>query len=236
MTAIDGTGEGNPSLTISTTPSVVVDNAASAGVTITGAWTASTGLPGYYGSNYLQDGNTGGTGGKSVRFTPTLPFAGRYDVYLRWVADSIRASNVRVEVNSTAGTTFTKVNQRVNGGTWVKLGAFDFAAGTSGDVLLRNDGANGFVSADAVQFVLNEQPLPGYTQTTFSDEFEGTSFDAAAWSVYDNRPNNLVSGGSFGLPPQQTARTGMKGAFIPRSSCSDSATTSRCFRLAEVMA
>ena len=199
VTAVDGTGEGNPSLTISSAPSVVVDNAASIGVTISGIWTASTGLPGFYGSNYLQDGNTGGAGGKSVRFTPTLPFAGRYDVYLRWVADSIRASNVRVDVNSTAGAAFTKVNQQLNGGAWVKLGAFDFATGTAGNVLLRNDGADGFVSADAVQFVLNEQPLPGYTQTTFADEFDGTAFNAVTWSVFDYRPNNLVSGGQLRL-------------------------------------
>ena len=106
---------------------------------------------------------------------------------------------MRVEVNSTAGTTFLKVNQQANGGAWVKLGAFDFTAGTSGNVLLRNDGANGWVVADAVQFVLNEQPLPGYTQVTFADEFDGTAYDAATWSVYASRPNNLVSGGQLHL-------------------------------------
>ncbi len=199
VTAIDGTGEGTPSLTISTTPAIVVDNAAASGVTITGVWTASSGVAGFYGSNYLLDGNTGGTGGKSVRFTPTLPLAGRYDVYLRWTADPNRASNMRVEVNSTAGTAFLKVNQQANGGAWVKLGAFDFAAGASGHVRLRNDGANGWVVADAVQLVLNEQPLPGYTQGTFADEFDGMAYDAAAWSVYDSRPNNFVSGGQLHL-------------------------------------
>jgi autotransporter-associated beta strand protein len=199
LTAIDGTGEGVASPTVSTTPSIVLDNTAATGVTISAGWTASTGLAGYFGSNYLQDGNTGGTGGKSVRFRPTLPLAGRYDVYMWWVADSIRASNVRVDVNSTAGTIFTRVNQRVNGGTWVKVGSFDFAAGTTGNVLLRNDGANGFVSADAVQFVLNEQPMPGYTQTTFADEFDGTAFNPAVWAVYDNRPNNTVSSGQLRL-------------------------------------
>ncbi len=199
VTASDGTGESPVSLTISTTPAIVVDNAASSGVTITGAWIASTGLPGFYGSNYLQDGNTGGAGGKSVRFTPTLPFSGRYDVYMRWVSDSIRASNAPVEINSAAGPTFTKVNQRVNGSSWVKVGAYDFTAGTAGNVLLRNNGANGYVIADAVQFVLNEQPLPGYTKLTFADEFDGTAYDAAAWSVHDNRPNNLVSDGQLHL-------------------------------------
>ena len=104
-------------------------------------------MAGFYGTNYLLDGNTGATGGKKVRFTPTLTTAGRYDVFLRWSADASRATNVRVDVNSTAGTTFLKVNQQANGGTWVKLGAFDFTAGTSGNVLLRNDGANGSNSA-----------------------------------------------------------------------------------------
>ena len=199
VTAIDGTGEGGPSLTISSTPSIVVDNAASTGVTITGTWTVSTGIAGYYGANYLHDGNTGGTGGKSVRFTPTLPITGRYDVYMRWVSDSIRASNARVEVNANAGTTFMRVNQRVDGGTWVKLGAFNFTAGSTGSVLIRNNGANGWVTADAVQLVLHEQPMPGYVQTTFADEFDGTAFDAAKWSIYDFRPNNHVSGGQLRL-------------------------------------
>jgi autotransporter-associated beta strand protein len=199
VAALDGTGESPASPTIGTTPSIIVDNAAASGVTITGDWTPSTGLPGFFGGNYLHDGNTGGAGGKSVRFAPALPFAGRYDVYLRWVSDSIRASNARVEVASTAGTTFLKVNQRVDGGTWVKLGAFDFAAGSSGNVLIRNNGANGWVIADSVQLVLNEQPLPGYTQTTFGDRFDGSAFDATAWSVFDNRLNNFVSGGQLRL-------------------------------------
>ena len=46
VTAIDGTGEGVPSLTISTAPAIVVDNADASGVTVTGAWSASTGVAG----------------------------------------------------------------------------------------------------------------------------------------------------------------------------------------------
>ena len=83
VTAADGTGEGVPSLTISTVPAIVVDNADASGVTLTGAWSASSAVAGFYGTNYLLDGNTGATGGKKVRFTPTLTSAGRYDVFLR---------------------------------------------------------------------------------------------------------------------------------------------------------
>lgn len=199
VTAVNATGESTASLTISTTPSIVVDNGDASGVTISGSWTASTGLPGFHGSDYLHDNNTGGTGGKSLRFTPTLPFSGRYDVYLRWVSNTNRASNARVEILSNAGTTFTRVNQKNNGGTWVKLGAFNFNSGAGGHIRIRNDGADGFVIADAVQMVLNEQPLPGYTRTTFADEFDGTGYDPAVWSVHDNRPNNFVSGGQLRL-------------------------------------
>lgn len=130
---------------------------------------------------------------------PTLPLAGRYDVYLRWAADPSRATNVPVTVNSVPGATFLRVNQQNNGATWVKLGAFDFSAGSAGSVVVRNEGANGWVVADAVQFVYHEQPIPGYSMQTFADEFDGTAYDATEWSVYDSRPNNFVSGGQLRL-------------------------------------
>jgi hypothetical protein len=70
---------------------------------------------------------------------------------MRWSSDASRATNAPVDVNATAGTSFFKVNQQTNGGTWVKLGAFDFAAGTTGNVLLCNDGANSFTDGSTVQ-------------------------------------------------------------------------------------
>ena len=44
------------------------------------------------------------------------------------------------------------VDQTVPGGDWLLLGTFDFAAGTSGSVVIRTDGADGYVIADAVKF------------------------------------------------------------------------------------
>lgn len=136
--------EGPPATT------VTLDNASSSGVTITGTWTLATTTPGYYGANYLHDGNTGG--GKSVRFTPNL-VAGNYEVYLRWTANVNRATNVPVDINHAGGTTTASVNQELNNGVWVSLGTFAFAGGTTGSVLVRNTGANGYVVADAVQFI-----------------------------------------------------------------------------------
>src|SRR6266853_3395058 len=135
-------------------PDIVVDNGDASGVTVTGAWTASTADSGFVGANYLHDGNTG-QGTKSVRFTPTIATAGNYDVYLRWTADTNRATNVPVDVIHAGGTSTFQVNEQTNGGSWVKLNSNPLAldAGTVSSVLVRTDGTDGFVIADAVRFV-----------------------------------------------------------------------------------
>jgi beta-glucanase (GH16 family) len=138
-------------VTISALANVIVDNAASTGVTVTGTWTASTSTQGYYGSNYLHDGNTG-QGTKSVRFTPTLASGGNYEVFAWWTGGTLRATNVPIDIVTSTGTSTVYVNQQVNGGQWVSLGTYSFSSGTSGSVLIRNTGASSYVIADAVRF------------------------------------------------------------------------------------
>lgn len=131
---------------------VVMDDADASGVTITGAWTSSTFDPNYYGTDYLHDGNTG-KGAKSVTFTPTLPVAGSYEVFARWTAGSNRASNTPIAIAYVGGTANVQVDQRSNGGVWVSLGIYSFAAGTGGSVTIGTTGTTGYVIADAVRFV-----------------------------------------------------------------------------------
>ncbi len=133
---------------------MIVDNGDPSGVTLTGAWTASTFTPGYHGANYLHDGNTG-KGTKSVRFTPNLPAAGSYEVFARWTSNPGRANNVPIDIVSAGGTTTVTVNQQTNGGQWNSLGIFSFAAGSAGSVLVRTNGTNGYVIADAVKFAVS---------------------------------------------------------------------------------
>ncbi|HEY0946912.1 MAG TPA: cellulase family glycosylhydrolase [Opitutaceae bacterium] len=163
VSAVNGLEEGAPSAEVSDMPSavtVIVDNADSSGVEINGTWTASSSTAGYYGANYLHEGNTGATGGKSVRFSPNLPPAGSYLVSMRWAAGSNRATNAPIDVTHATGTTGLSVKQWYSNGLWVPLGVFDFAAGTAGNVLVRNDGADGYVIADAVKFALVEDIGP----------------------------------------------------------------------------
>ena len=133
---------------------LVKDNTDSTGITITagtGGWTSSTFSTDYYGANYVHDGNTG-KGTKSVRFTPTLPDAGSYQVFVRWSAATGRASNVPIDIITPGGTVTKTVDQRTNGGKWMSLGTYTFNAGTGASVLIRTTGTDGFVIADAVRF------------------------------------------------------------------------------------
>jgi hypothetical protein len=133
-------------------PEIIIDNTDATGVTLTGSWSASTYTAGYHGTDYLTDGNTG-KGTKSVRFTPTIPTTGSYDVFMMWTSGTNRATNVPVDIVSSSGTTTLSLDQTVNGGQWVSLGAYDFVAGTTGSVLVRTTGTTGFVIADAIGFV-----------------------------------------------------------------------------------
>jgi hypothetical protein len=93
-------------------------------------------------------------------------------VFALWTSGSNRASNVPVDIVSSTGTTTVSIDQRVNGGQWVSLGVHDFAAGTSGSVLIGTAGTSGYVVADAVKFVLLEAP-PGF------EAWRMEKFDAA---------------------------------------------------------
>ncbi len=118
----------------------------------TGDWKRSSAMPPFVGRGYLHDGNEN-QGKMRVRFTPKLK-AGRYEVRLWYAPATNRATNATVVVRSRAGEKTIRVDQRrAFKGDGALLGTFDFDAGEAGWVEVRNDGADGHVIADAVQFV-----------------------------------------------------------------------------------
>ncbi|MFA7345653.1 MAG: family 16 glycosylhydrolase [Terrimicrobiaceae bacterium] len=154
ITASNANGSNTQTLVLTITQGtfVIVDNAAGGGtVALTGAWTTSTSTPGYQGSNYIHDGNTG-RGTKNVKFLPNLPVAGNYKVYAWWTAGSNRSSVVTINVFNGSIVTPVTVNQQADGQKWNFLGTFNLPAGANNAyVQITNTGANGYVIADAVK-------------------------------------------------------------------------------------
>jgi hypothetical protein len=133
-------------------PGVVVDDDAAERK---GFEAVSTALTPYVGAGYRYDGGTD-RGKQTIRYTPDLPTAGRYEVRMSYAAGSNRATNVPVTVAHADGKAVVTVNQRKPApidGAWVSLGTFRFEKGRGGSVEIGNAGADGHVIADAVQWI-----------------------------------------------------------------------------------
>lgn len=88
-------------------------------------------------------------------FRPELPREGRYEVCLGFRPSRSQATNTPVIIKHAGGTTKVTVDQR-NEKTpflWVPLGEFDFKAGSSSLVEIRNADTDGRVVVDAVRWI-----------------------------------------------------------------------------------
>ncbi len=106
---------------------------------------------------YGQFGHDGNAekGKKQAVFRPKLPRAGRYEVRVAYAANPNRATNVPVTIVTVDGTTKLTLDQRKppRDGPFASLGIHRFAAGDQGSVVISNEGTDGYVVVDAVQFL-----------------------------------------------------------------------------------
>ncbi len=131
-------------------PGIVVDNRQAAQE---GRWGASASESGFVGLNYLHDGNSD-KGGLSIRYEPRLSGSGRHEIRLSYTPHANRASNVPVTVIHAGGSERIEIDQRREpsiDGVFVSLGEFELDADSA--VVISNEGTDGFVIADAVQFL-----------------------------------------------------------------------------------
>ena len=146
---------------------IIVDNS-DAGAAFTGAWSNSTSITGFWGTNYVHDGNTS-KGTKVATFTPNLPAPGEYQVFLRWTTDANRATNVPVDVVHAAGTNTFILNQQLNNAAWVLLMTTNFPAGTNSSLRIRTTATSGFVIADAARWLATVDTNVATAQLIASD-------------------------------------------------------------------
>jgi hypothetical protein len=138
-------------LAVAMLPGIVVDDVKATQV---GMWKSSKSVHSYVGEGYLTD-NGDRSETKTLTFQPEIPETAKYDVRFAYTAATNRASNVQVTVFSGDGEKTVTVNEREAppiDGHFVSLGHYTFDSGNQGYVLVTNQGADGHVIADAVQF------------------------------------------------------------------------------------
>jgi cell wall-associated NlpC family hydrolase len=115
--------------------------------------------------------------GVPARFKVEIPATGSYSVYAWWPAQASNSAAARFGVSTTSGVKWTEVDQRKDGGMWVKLGAYEMKAGDSYAIQISGSSeAAGEVVADAVQVLSGEQAPP--EEATGEQEIAGESVTA----------------------------------------------------------
>ncbi len=99
-----------------------------------------------FGGTYATADSSAG----AARFRVKIPGDDYYSVYARWPTGSDNASTVRFGVPTASGAASDEVDQGVDGGFWVRIGAYEMQKGQR-DILLESGG--GRAVADAVMIV-----------------------------------------------------------------------------------
>lgn len=130
-------------------------------------------------TDYLYTAGTGNTAeasiARSCRWTPNLPTAGLYDVYVFYQIGANRTAGATYKVFYNGGSVSSTQNQystTPNLGGWVLIGAnLPFVAGTSGYVFLGNNTPDtNLVSADAAKWVLKSTDITPPTTPVVTDD------------------------------------------------------------------
>ncbi len=141
-------------ITSASLPGIVIDDKEARAE---GEWVSSTSA-----ARFIEDGYSHDAHGTSIVpevkrlvFAAEIPETGDYEVRLAFPAHPNRASNATVVIGAADGERRFVLDQRRKRGDengFVPLGVFRFAQG-SAEVVLSNESADGFVVADAVQFL-----------------------------------------------------------------------------------
>jgi hypothetical protein len=135
------------------TPEILVDNEDSKHISVKGNWEPVK--KGGYGPSFLASAANSG----SVTFTPEVPVAGGYQIYVYFPKMAKPASEIKLSVKSGNEIKNISVLEKdivVEGqtsGEWYHVGKFSLPKGNESSVNISSEGASGAVAADAVLFV-----------------------------------------------------------------------------------
>ena len=147
--------------------------------------TGESGLD-YYGEDY----SVAGEGTKLARYKVKVPATDVYSVYAWWHAEGDNDPTARFGVSTPSGVRWTEVNQRKDGGFWVKIGQYEMKEGDSYAVQAApGSGEEGTAVADAVAIVRGvtsappEESYEGGSSALRTSADRGSGPNANAWDL-----------------------------------------------------
>lgn len=118
----------------------------------------------YKNSHYYN--HTIGSGNDIASWTFEVPVSGYYEVYAMWWAGSWRPPDVPYIIEDKNGISTVRVNQQINGGSWVLLGKFEFDR--YGKVTISDAASSGEdIVADAIRVVYVSPSIQSYFYKLF---------------------------------------------------------------------
>jgi hypothetical protein len=87
---------------------------------------------------------------KSAQYKMTIPATDYYTVYAWWAAGGRNSAATRFGVSTTSGVKWSEVNQRIDGGTWIRIGSYEMEEGKRLVQIEGTSESEGRVVADAV--------------------------------------------------------------------------------------
>src|SRR5829696_392947 len=102
-----------------------------------------------YGDSYSTSESSAG----AALFRVKIPEKDYYSVYARWPRSANNTQVVRFGVSTASGTTWEEVDQSIDGGYWVRIGAYEMTRGERVLKVVRKPGQRGRVVADAVMVI-----------------------------------------------------------------------------------
>jgi hypothetical protein len=94
-----------------------------------------------------------------ARWTPTLPYTGRYTIYTyipQYTHNTAVTSSAKYVITYSGGSVTVPINQNSNLCSWRSLGTYQFTSGTVGNVFIENktdDGVITLLATEAIRFV-----------------------------------------------------------------------------------
>ena len=133
-----------------------------------GNWKSSTHTPGYVGSGYHHDDNTG-KGDKSITYKANIKKSGKYDVQVSYTDGPNRSKKTPITVMHADGEQKIYIDQTKPPAildTFTSVGVFRFEQIERDVVQITTEGTEGHVIADAIRLVAieNKDGVPNFTK------------------------------------------------------------------------